>query len=351
VKQIRNSKCGIRNWPRAIILIVLALALYVVTVPSHAQQPGKVYRIGWLGDNSGGGETDTHRCPRQGLDTWLAGLEGLRERGYIRGQNLVIECRWTEGRYERAYQLAWELVEFRPDLIVASGSINARMVKAVTRVIPIPIPIVMVGAIDPEGWLVETLARPGGTVTGLAFSVGLELFGKQLELLKEAVPTASRVAVLNYGYPISYQGEFEAAARALSLTLLPCYIMAPEELAHAFARMTTVRADALVGEPDSFFFAYRHRIAELAAQHRLPALFPYRALAEAGALMSFGPNEPALYRRLGAYVDKIFKGANPGEIPVEQPTKFELIINLKTAKALGLTIPQTLLMRADEVIQ
>jgi putative ABC transport system substrate-binding protein len=331
--------------------VILALTLLAAPLPAAAQQPGKVYRIGYLSSSALGHETNPQQCPIKGTPNWQALVGGLRERGYVQGQNLVIECRWTEGRYERAYQLAWELVELRPDLIVASDRNNARMVKAVTRVIPIPIPIVMVGAIDPEGWLVETLARPGGTLTGLAFSVGLELFGKQLELLKEAVPTASRVAVLNYGYPISYQGEFDAAARALSLTLLPCYIMAPEELAHAFARMTTVRADALVGEPDSFFFAYRHRIAELAAQHRLPALFPYRALAEAGALMSFGPNEPTLYRRVGAYVDKIFKGAKPGDLPVEQPTKYELIINLKTAKALGLTIPQSLLLRADEVIE
>jgi putative ABC transport system substrate-binding protein len=329
--------------------VALALGLLAAPVPSPGQQPGKVYRIGWLGSNSGRGETDAHGCPIQGLDTWQAGLEGLRERGYIRGQNLLIECRWTEGRTERAYALAVELVGLKPDLIVAVGGSNANNVKMATRAIPIP--IVMVGALDPVGnFLVKTLAHPGGNLTGLTYTVGGEMFGKKLQLLKEAAPNVSRVAVLSYGGPPRLV-ELDVAARALGLTLHFREIPAPEELASAFAKTAAAGADALVGEVNSFFVAYRQQISDLALQHRLPSMFSHRGLTEAGALMSYGPNEPAIYRRVGAYVDKIFKGAKPGDLPVEQPSKFELLINLKTAKALGLTIPQSLLSRADEVIQ
>ncbi len=332
----------------AVVLnVMLVLALLAAPVPSGAQQPGKVYRIGWLGSNSGRGETDAHGCPKQGLDTWQAGLEGLREHGYVPGQNLRIECRWTEGQgFEQAYALARELVGLKPDLIVAIGG-TARWVKRATRTIP----IVMVGTLDPVGLLVESLARPGGNLTGLTYTAGVEIFGKQVQLLKEAVPKTSRAVLLSYREYPSYLEKLEAEARALGLTLQPYDISAPEDLAIAFAAMTRARADALLGEANPFFSAYRHRIAALAAQHRLPGMFSRRDLTEAGALMSYGPNEPAIYRRVGAYVDKIFHGVNPGDLPVEQPTKFELVINLKTAKALGLTIPQPLLMRADEVIQ
>jgi putative ABC transport system substrate-binding protein len=253
-----------------------------------------------------------------------------------------------EGRSERAYQLAWELVGLKPDLVVAVGG-NVRVVKQITRTLPIP--IVKVGTLDPEGWLVDTLAHPGGNLTGLAYTAGLELFGKQLQLLKEAAPKASRVTVLTYGGLPSYQGELNSAARALGLTLQSRELWAPETLAGDFAKMITAGVDALLGEPSPVFFAYRQQISALALQHRLPSMFAYRGLTEAGSLMSYGPNEPALYRRLGSYVDKIFKGANLGHLPVEQPDKFELLINLKTAKALGLTIPQSLLSVADEVIE
>jgi ABC-type uncharacterized transport system substrate-binding protein len=331
----------------AILSVLLTLALLAAPGPADAQQPGKVYRIGWLGSNSGRGETDAHGCPQKGLDTWQAGLAGLRERGYVPGQNLLIECRWTEGRSERTFSLAAEIVGLQPDLIVAVGG-TARYVKRATSTIP----IVMVGTLDPVGgFLVETLARPGGNLTGLTFSAGLEVFGEQLQLLKEAVPTAARVTVLTYGGPARYQGTLDAAARALGLTLQSRDLWAPEELAGDFAKMITAGVDALLGETNPYFVAYHQQIADLALQHRLPSLFPYRALTEAGALMSYGPNEAAYYRRLGSYVDRIFKGEKPGEIPVEQPTKFELVINRKAAKALGLTIPQSLLMRADEVIE
>jgi putative ABC transport system substrate-binding protein len=334
--------------PRAVVLsAALVLGLLAAPFVADAQQPGKVYRIGWLGSISGGGETDAQRCPIQGLDTWQAGLEGLRERGYIRGQNLLIECRWTEGRNERTPALAKELVDLQPDLIVAIGG-NPRSWKRATSTIP----IVMVGAVGPvEQGVVGSLAHPGGNLTGLTFSPGLEVFGEQPGLLKEAVPTASRVALLSYQEPPSYLEKLEVAAHALGLTLLPFNIWAPEDLASAFARMATARADALLGGDFSLFVGYRQQIVDLAFQHRLPTLFPYRDLTAAGALMSYGPNLPAIHRRIGSYVDKILHGANPADLPIEEPKKFDLVINLKTAKALGLSIPQPLLKRADEVIE
>jgi putative ABC transport system substrate-binding protein len=284
----------------------------------------------------------------------------LREHGYIPGQNLLIECRWTEGRAERAPALAVELVSLKPDLIVgASSTQNARAAKQATgfaaKQATSMIPIVMVGVTDPMS-LVASLAHPGGNVTGLSYTVGVELLGKQLQLLKEAVPKASRVAVLDRS---PYRAdpwdperrEEAAAAQALGLTLQYYNVWEPEDLAGAFAAMTKARVEALLGEPNAFFWAHRQRIAELAAQSRLPGMYHHRGLVEAGGLMSYGADEPAIYRRLGSYVDKIFHGANPGDLPVERPTKFELVINLKTAKALRLTIPQSLLSRADEVIQ
>jgi putative ABC transport system substrate-binding protein len=333
----------------AALSVILALGLLASPVPSPGQQPAaKVYRIGWLGTASGGVETDSHHCPIQGLPDWQAWVEGLREHGYIPGQNLLIECRWTEGRQERAFALAWELVSLQPDLIVAQSGPNTQAAKEATSTIP----IVMVSVVDPVGWLVGTLAHPGRNVTGLTYTVGGEIFGKQLQLLKEAVPRASRVAVLTYLTSSTVAGPARAAAaRALGVTLQLYLVQAPEELASAFAAMTKARAEALLGESQTFFWVHRQRIADLAAQGRLPGMYHHRGLVEAGGLMSYAADEPAMYRRLGFYVDKILTGAKPADLPVEQPTKFELVINLKTAKALGLTIPQSLLNRADEVIQ
>jgi putative tryptophan/tyrosine transport system substrate-binding protein len=342
VKQFRNSKFEIR-------ILSLALAILASLVPSCGQQPAKVYRIGWLGTNSGGGETDSHRCPIKGRPNWQAWLAGLREHGYIPGQNLLIDCRWTEGQHERAAALTWEVVRLTPDLIVAHEWEGALTAKQATTTIP----IVMAGVVSPEGWLVGTLARPGRNVTGLTYTVGVEIFGKQLQLLKEAVPKASRVAILSYLSSPSYTAkrERDAAAQALRMTLEPYVVQAPEELASTFAAMTTARAEALLGESQSFFSAHRQRIVDLAAEHRLPGMYYHRDLVEAGGLMSYAADEPAIYRRLAYYVDKIFKGAKPGDLPMEQPTKFELLINLKTAKALGLTIPESLLRLATEVIE
>jgi putative ABC transport system substrate-binding protein len=324
--------------------VLLALTLLTAPVPSDAQQPGKVYRIGGLG----GVAPATPVYERD----WGGGFsEGLRASGLIPGQHFVMEYRWTDKPWEQAPALAAELVSLKVDLIVAVGNLRTRRVKEATNTIP----IVMVYGIDPVGFgLVTSLARPGGNVTGLTFTAGPELAGKQLELLKEAVPTLSRVAVLWASasfFSAAYLRETEAAAGGLGLTLQFYEIRDPKEIESAFAAMTKARAEALLLPQSDLNFAHARRIAELAAQNRLPTVHGFREAVEAGGLMAYATNAPAMFRRAATYVDKIFKGANPGDLPVEQPTKFELIINLKTAKALGLTIPQSLLMRADEVIE
>jgi len=278
-------------------------------------------------------------------------MEGLREYGYLPGQNLIIECRWLQGQVERAPAVAAELLSLNPDLVVAGFSHNILALKQATRTIP----ILMVAASDPVGkGFVASLAHPGGNVTGLTDTVGLEVVGKQFQLLKEAVPKASRVPYLYYlgaGLPNpAWRTEFEAA-RALGLTVQTYRVQAAEELEGIFTAMTKARAEALVVDSSAFLYFHRQRLVELAGKSRLPAIFSDRDFVEAGGLMSFWANEPAIWRRAGFYVDKILKGTKPADLPVEQPTKFDLVINLKTAKALGLTIPQSLLMRADEVIQ
>jgi putative ABC transport system substrate-binding protein len=337
-----------------VLSVILAFGLVAAPLPSDGQQPAKVYRIGFLSGNMFAPTEDMHpqKCPATGNPPWQAFVEGLRERGYIQGQNLVIECRWTEGRAERAPAFVSELMGLKPDLIVAT---NTALVRA-TRQATSTTPIVMVGVIDPVGsGLIASLAQPGGNVTGLTDAI-IETEGKRLQLLKEAVPTVSRVAVPRYlpGTPEPRFGrELEAAARALDVTLQFYDVRDPDELEGAFAAMTKARAQALFVEvePHHFWWHQRHRIIELAAQRRLPAIYPFRAAVGAGGLMAYDLDRNAIFRRLGFYVDKILKGANPGDLPVEQPTKFELLVNLKTARALGLTIPQSLLMRADEVIQ
>jgi len=332
--------------------VVLALGLLAAPVPSPGQQPGKVYRIGYLG---GGGpapnDTTAQHCPIKGSPAWQALLEGLRERGYIQGQNLVLECRYTEGRDERAPALAAELVSLKVDLLVANGTNQVRAAKQATSTIP----IVMLGVIDPvRRGLVPSLARPGGNVTGLA-DTPMEMEGKRLQLLKEAVPKVSRVAVLGHSSglpgPDVFIREEEAAAQALHVTLQRYNILDPTEFTSTFAAMTKARAEALFVVSDPLWHDHEQRIVELAAQNRLPAVYPWRGFVTTGGLMSYDVIGLDIIRRIGFYVDKIFKGANPGDLPVEQPTRFELFINLKTAKALGLTIPPSLLIRADEVIE
>jgi putative ABC transport system substrate-binding protein len=337
---------------KGVLSVALALGLLAAPLPSDAQQPGKVYRIGYLGANGFAPTEERHpqKCPMTGTQNWQAWIEGLRERGYLPGQNLVIDCRWTEGRAERAPALAAALVSLKPDLMVVASTANVRAAKQATSTIP----IVMANVINPvERGLVANLARPGGNVTGPT-DTPLEMEGKRLQLLKEAVPTVSRVAVLGHPgvtpEPV-FGRERDAAARALGVTLQVYDIRDPAEFAGTFAAMTKAKAEALFVAADPFWGGHEQRIVELTAQSRLPAIYHNRDFVTAGGLMSYDVNRPAIFRRLGSYVDRIFKGANPGDLPVEQPTKFDLLINLKTAKALGLTIPQSLLSRADEVIQ
>jgi len=336
----------------AVIAMVLALGLLAAPLPADGQQPAKVYRIGWLGFDPAPTNATPHKCPINGNSRWQAWVEGLRERGYVEGQNLIIECRWTEGRPERAAPLAIELVSLKVDLILANGSASVLATKQATSAIP----IVMVGVLSPvERGLVASLARPGGNVTGLTNSAGPQIAGKYLQLLKEAVPGISRVATLAYRAnpmepPYRFTDELHAAAQALGVTLHSIEVEGPDGLDHAFAMVAKAQADALLVRPHPFFLDAR-RIVDFAAKHRLPAMYPFKEAVEAGGLMAYETDQPDIFQRLGVYVDKIFKGAKPGDLPVEQPTKFDLIINLNTAKALGITIPKDVLLRADEVIQ
>ena len=325
--------------PRLALMIILTIGLLASPFPSHAQKPAKVYRIGVLGG-----------APLPSYGNWGAFREGLRECGYIEGQNLVIEYRWTGEQLETAPSLAAELVGLKVDLIVAASTPRARAAREATSTIP----IVMVYVADPvASGLVASLARPGGNVTGLTFTFGPELVGKHLQLLQEAIPKLYRVAVLldpASPYPAILR-RTQAAAQALGLTLLPYEVRAPEEIEGAFSAMTEARAEALLVLPHPFLFFHAKRITELAAKSRLPAVYPYREAVEVGGLMAYAADAPAMMRRAATYVDKILKGTKPADLPVERPTKFELVINLKAAEALGLTIPQSLLMLADEVIQ
>jgi putative ABC transport system substrate-binding protein len=277
--------------------------------------------------------------------------DGLRELGWIAGQSIAIEPRWAEGRFERLPDLATELVRLKVDVIVANVTQASLAAKHATATIP----IVMVGVGDPLGsGLVDNLARPGGNVTGPS-SMLAEASVKQLALLKETVPGASPVAVLrNPANPVwqaSALKETDAAARAMGLRLQLLEARGPDELEVAFAAMTREHAGALFVPADIIFVRHAQRMAELAARHRLPAMFGFREHVEAGGLMSYAASFAIMFRRAATFVDKLLKGARPAELPVEQPTKFELVINLKTAKALGITIPQSVLLRADEVIR
>jgi putative tryptophan/tyrosine transport system substrate-binding protein len=326
--------------------VILGFALLAAPLPSDGQQPAKVYRIGFLVAGPATPPSPAYARKREAF------VEGLRERGYLEGQNLVIESRYTEGQDERASALAAELVSLKVDLIVAAGTAQVRAAKQATS----EIPIVMVSVMDPvRRGLVASLAHPGGNVTGLTDTAGVEIPGKRLQLLKEAVPKASRVAVLYHSggqpEPSNLWEPFQAAARALDVTPQFYEVRDPEEFEGAFTAMTKARADALQVAPHPFVWSHAERIVDLAAKSRLPAIYPFRVAVEAGGLMAYATNEPDIFRRIGSYVNKIFKGANPGDLPVEQPTRFELIINLKTAKALGLSIPPSLLMRAEEVIE
>jgi len=300
-----------------------------------------VYRIGVLMNKA----SDPAES-RQWQGLWL----GLRERGWIEGENILIEVREAEGNSSRVPELAADLVRRKMDLIVTRGSLFTGAVKAATS----SIPIVFIAHADPVGTgHVASLARPGGNITGLAI-LQTELGAKGLEILRSVVPTVTRIAVLWHpGTPSAAPGlkALEEPARRLQLELQPVGARSAAELEGAFAAMARARAQGVLVLATPIFFGERQRLGGLAIAHRLPTMFQIRDYAEAGGLMSYGADLADLYRRAAIPVDKILKGAKPGDIPIEQPTKFELIINLKTAKALGLTIPPSVLQRADQVIE
>jgi putative ABC transport system substrate-binding protein len=276
-------------------------------------------------------------------------VHALRDLGYVEGQNLVLERRSAEGKFERFGEIVVELVGRRTDVIAITGVELAQEAKRVTTAVP----IVMVGSIDPvRAGIVTSLARPGGNVTGLTINPGPEFEAKRMQLLKEVVPKASRVAYL--GVADDWDSNEGKAVRAAVLTMGVTLVHArhtPVHYADAFALITRERPHALFVARNPAVYANWQLIADFAISHRMPGMYPWREFVEAGGLMSYGVSTPDLFRRAAGYVDKILKGAKPADLPVEQPTKFELVINLKTAKALGLTVPPTLLTIADEVIE
>ena len=307
---------------------------------AEAQQAKKVPRIGFL----------SSRSPDAEKSRLVAFQQGLRELGYLEGKNILIEYRYAGGELDRLPDLAAELVRLKVDVLVATGAPAAHAAKNATSVIP----IVIGNAADPVGTgLVASLARPGGNVTGLSdFNLGVVT--KRLELLKEVVPTASRVAVLlnpaNPTNPLQLK-EIQAVAPALGVTLIPLEVKGPDDIDRAFTAMRKDRAGALIVFGDPTLETHRTRIMDLAVKNRLPAIGAQRAYVDAGGLMSYGTNFDDLYHRAATYVDKILKGTKPADLPVEQPMKFEFVVNLKTAQQIGLTIPQWVLMRADKVIK
>jgi ABC-type uncharacterized transport system substrate-binding protein len=328
---------------RRAFLSVIAGGLLAAPLATEAQQAAKIARIGYLSLDAA-----TSAGNREAF------LQGLRDLGYVEGRNVVIQYRDAEGKPERLPALAAELVALKVDVILAGGTLHALAAKQATRILP----IVFAAAEPVSSGLVTSLARPGGNVTGVSVFTQEELVGKRLELLKLAVPGVSWVAVL--WQPGGYGGEraekdmlkgAEVAARALGVRVQFVEARGPADLDGAFSEMTGARAGALTVVTSSMFFNERRRLVGLAAKNRLPAVYGGREFVDAGGLIGYGLNTSALFRHAATYVDKILKGAKPGDLPIEQPTKFELMINLKTAKALGLTISQSLLQRADQVIE
>jgi len=302
---------------------------------ARAQAPAaKPYRIGFL----------TYATPEQSAHLLREFTEGLRELGYVDGRNIVIEPLYGDGTLDHLQDLAERMVRSRVDLIVTGSNPIAAAAKRATTTVP----IVVIGVLDPVGFgLVRNLARPGGNLTGLCVDASDEMSGKILGLVKEMLPGVSRIGVLRQtGYRDAY---LESAAQRLNIELRVVEVRTLDELENAFPRLVRNRVGAVIVRGP--FYVQRQRLAELALQHRLPAIHALREYAQAGLLMTYGANLADLYRRSSSFVDRIARGAKPGDLPVEQPTKFDLVINLKAAKTLALTVPQSLLLRADEVIQ
>jgi putative ABC transport system substrate-binding protein len=330
------SRTAKRPTITALCAIILALCVSV-----QAQQPKKVYRIGFL--SPGNPTPDASRVE--------SFRQGLRELGYEDGRNISIEYRWANGKFEQLPDLAMELVRLKVDLIVAVVTQASLAAKQATTTIP----IVMIAVNDPvNSGVVASLAQPGANITGTS-AMNAALVGKQLELLKETLPNISRVAALwNPANPIFQavqRRETEDAARALTVRLQLLEARSSDEIDRAFEVMARERIKAVLILSDPVFSAQRKQIAELSTKHRLPAVTGTREYTEAGGLMAYGPSFPDMYRRTAYYVDKILKGTKPADLPVEQPTKFELVINLKAAKQIGVTIPQKVLVKADRVIK
>jgi putative ABC transport system substrate-binding protein len=333
-----NLKSKIQN-PKWLGLSVIAFVLVVTGAVAQAQQPGKVPRIGMLLPFG----TSSH--PRV-----VAFRQGLHEAGYVEGQNIAVEYRYAEGKSERLSDLAAELVSLKVEIIVTWGEAAISAAKQATNTVPIVVAIA--GDLVASGHA-ASLARPGGNITGLV-DTSPELSGKRLELLKELVPKASRVAILwNGANPVKVLDfkETEAAAHALGLKLQSLEVRAPQDFESRFKAATTQGSGALVVLPDALTIGHTRSIVDFATKSRLPAMYGHGEPVEAGGLMAYGVSVPENFRRAAVYVDKILKGRKPADLPVEQPTKFEFVINLKAAKQIGLTIPQSVLYRADKVIK
>ena len=322
------------------LIVIVGLASLVAPLAATAQQAGGTVTIGYLGNAS------------PALESTLvdAFREGLRQFGYVEGQNLVLRYQWAEGQQERHAVLAQELVRLQPDIILTAGTPGTLAAKQATQ----SIPIVTAAAGDPvAAGLVSSLAQPGGNVTGLS-GMAPELEGKRLQLFMQAVPTLSRVvALLNPANPfttLAWQA-IQPAAEALGVQLQPVEVRGPNDLDRALATIKEARPDGLIVVPDRFLFTYRTSIVQFMAEHRLPGMFPYREFVQEGGLLAYGPDYTDMYRRAATYVAKILRGAKPADLPMEQPTKFELVVNLKTAKALEIIIPPPLLFQADVVIR
>ena len=319
---------------------VVAGRLLAVPLAAEAQPAGRVYRIGFLGNSMAA------------LEANLVGpfREGLRDLGYVEGRNVLIEYRWAEGKYDRFPALIGELLALKVAVIVTAGTPATLAVKKATT----SVPLVMLAVGDPVGTgIVPSLSHPGGNITGLT-AISTEMDAKRLELLREVVPSVSYIALLwNAGSPLQVLAEkqVQAAAQVLRMRVLSLGVKTEEEIKSALAVMARERSDALLVLADRLLLHHRALIMDFATRHRLPGVHAYRELVEAGGLMSFGPSYADMHKRAAYFVDRILKGAKPGDLPVERPLTFELVINLKTAKALGLTIPPSLLQRADQVIE
>jgi ABC-type uncharacterized transport system substrate-binding protein len=317
-------------------ILLVGGATWSVAVRAQAT---RVYRVGYLGTGASN--------PRI-LQFFR---DGLRELGWVEGQNIIIEERYGEGRFDALPGLASQLIGLQVDVIVASPTPATLAAKAATQTIP----IVGIGFDNPiQHGLIASLARPSGNVTGLSYAVGPEIFGKDLGLLRELVPRLQTVAVLSNPDGVNHRiivGNIETAARSLGIKPLIVEVRRPEEFDTAFARIAAEQAESVFVVGDPMYGVHQARLTDLSLRYRLPAMHTNRVHVEAGGLMGYGPSFPDLWRRAAAYVDKILKGAKPADLPVEQPTKFELVINLKTARSLGLEVPPTLLARADEVIE